>query len=103
MILAPIAFLLAFQAAPAAPLPTQDDVRQAVADVAASRCGDDDACIARQPAVAVRAVACTRAGEDIASCRYETRTGAAAWRAASTRFRFDIETQLWFVDDGERG
>jgi hypothetical protein len=102
MIAAPIALLLALQAAAPA-LPTADDVRQAVADVAASRCGDDDACIARQPAVTVRGVACTRAGEDQASCRYESRTGAAAWRPASTRFRFDIETQLWFVDDGERG
>jgi hypothetical protein len=101
MIAAPIALLLAFQAAPA--LPTADDVRQAVADVAASRCGDDDACIARQPAVQVRAVACTAAGEDMASCRYESRAGAAAWRPATTRFRFDIETQMWFADDAERG
>jgi hypothetical protein len=95
--IAHLALALALQAAAPA-LPTQDDVRQAVADVAASRCGDDDACIARQPAVQVRAVACTRAGEDQASCRYESRAGAAAWRPATTRFRFDIETQMWFVD-----
>ena len=98
--IAPFALLLAFQAAP---LPAQEDVRQALADALAMRCGDDDACIARQPAVEVRALSCAPAGEDIASCRYESRTGAAAWRPGTTRFRFDIETQLWFVDDGERG
>jgi hypothetical protein len=100
--IASLALALALQAAAPA-LPTQDEVRQAVADVAASRCGDDDACIARQPAVTVRAVACSRAGEDLANCRYETRTGAAAWRAANSRFRFDIETQMWFLDDAAAG
>ena len=87
----------------AAPVPAQEDVRQALADQLASRCGDDDACIARQPATEVRGLSCEPAGEDMASCRYETRTGTAAWRPGQSRFRFDIETQLWFVDDGERG
>lgn len=98
--LAPLAFLAAFQAAP---LPSQEDVRQALQDMLGARCGDDDACIARQPAVEVRALACTPAGEDLASCRYESRAGAAAWRAGTAHFRFDIETQLWFADDGELG
>ena len=84
-------------------LPAHEDVRQALADQLASRCGDDDACIARQPATEVRGVSCQSAGQDVASCRYETRTGPAPWRAGETRFRLDIETQLWFVDDGERG
>jgi hypothetical protein len=83
--------------APAA-LPTEEEVRQALSDEQGARCGDDDACIARQPAIAVRAVACRAAGEDLASCRYESRAGTGAWRAAETRFRFDIETQLWFID-----
>jgi hypothetical protein len=100
--IASLALALALQAAAPA-LPTQDDVRQGAADALAARCGDDDACIARQPAVEVRAVACTAAGEDMASCRYETRTGAAPWRAATSRFRFDIETQLWFLDDAAAG
>ena len=95
-----LALLLALQAAP---LPAQEDVRQALADQLALRCGDDDACIARQPAVEVRSLACSPAGEDMASCRYESRAGAAAWRPATTRFRFDIETQLWFVEEGELG
>ncbi|HEX8216727.1 MAG TPA: hypothetical protein VF577_04610 [Allosphingosinicella sp.] len=105
-ILTAAAFLgLAAGAAAQAPgaLPTEEEVRQALADEQGARCGDDDACIARQPAVEVRSVACEAAGEDMASCRYETRAGAAAWRAATSRFRFDIETQLWFIDDGERG
>jgi hypothetical protein len=95
-----IALVAALQAAP---LPAQEDVRQALADQLALSCGDDDACIARQPATEVRGVTCTPAGEDMATCRYETRTGTAAWRAAESRFRFDIETQLWFLDEGERG
>ncbi len=97
---ASLALLLALQAAP---LPAQEDVRQALTDANAMRCGDDDACIARQPPVEVRALSCTPAGEEMASCRYETRTGGPAWRPGTTRLRFDIETQLWFVDDGERG
>jgi hypothetical protein len=93
---------LALQAALA--LPTQDDVRQAVADVAASRCGD--ATSPASPASLRSRFAASPAppaGEDMASCRYETRAGAAAWRAATTRFRFDIETQMWFADDAEGG
>ncbi len=84
-----------------APLPAQEDVRQAIADQLASRCGDDDACIARQPAVEIRALSCQPAGEEMATCRFESRTGAAAWRAGETRLRFDVETQMWFVDENE--
>ena len=98
-----ITLALALAALQAAPLPAADDVRQALADQLASRCGDDDACIARQPATEVRAVTCTPAGEDLAACRYETRTGTAPWRAGESRLRIDIETQLWFLDEGERG
>ena len=98
--LAPIALLLTLQAAQ---LPSADDVRQALQDSLGARCGDDESCIARQPRVEVRGMACRAAGEDLASCRYETRTGAAAWRPATQSFRFDIETQLWFVEEGERG
>jgi hypothetical protein len=83
--------------APAA-LPTEEEVRQALSDEQGARCGDDDACIARQPVIAVRSVVCTNAGEDLASCRYESRAGTGAWRPATSRFRFDIETQLWFID-----
>lgn len=79
-------------------VPAQEDVRQALADQLASQCGDDDACIARQPATAVRALACQAEGDDMAVCRYESRNGNAAWRAGETRFRFDVETQMWFVD-----
>ncbi|HEX8526217.1 hypothetical protein [Allosphingosinicella sp.] len=100
MMLVTLALAAALQAAA---LPAQEDVRQALADQLASRCGDDDACIARQPATQVRALSCQPDGEDLASCRYETRTGSAPWRPAETRFRFDIETQLWFADEGERG
>ena len=93
-----IAFALLLQTAP---LPAQDDVRQALADQLALACGEDEACAARQPAVEVRAVACRATGEDAASCRYEHRAGTGAWRAAETSFRFDIETQLWLVDSPE--
>jgi hypothetical protein len=95
--------LIAIAAQGAAAVPAQDDVRQALADQLAARCGDDDACIARQPAVEVRALNCQAAGPDLATCRYETRTGAAAWRAAATRFRFDLDTSMWSVDTGEAG
>ena len=100
-----LSLLLAVQAA--LPLPAEEEVRQALADEAAIACGEDEACAARRSeAVQVRAVACSAAGEDLASCRYETRNDAGAWRPADARFRFDIETQLWFVDrdaEGERG
>ena len=96
--LIPLALLLALQTVP---LPSADDVRQAVQDGLAARCGDDDACIARQPEAEVRNVACRAAGEGMAVCRYESRAGATAWRAAETRFRFDVETGFWLADDGE--
>jgi hypothetical protein len=92
------AFVLAAAAAASAPVPAQEDVRQALADELASRCGDDDACIARQPATSVRALSCRSEEEGVALCRYESRTGTAAWRAGETRFRFDVETELWFID-----
>ena len=88
--------------AAAAPVPAQEDVRQALADELASRCGDDDACIARQPATSVRALTCLSEEEGVALCRYESRTGTAAWRAGETRFRFDVETELWFIDGEAR-
>ena len=99
MMLAALALVAAFQPGP---VPAQEDVRQALADQLASRCGDDDACIASQPATAVRTLSCRSEGEDVALCRYESRTGSAAWRAGETRFRFDVETQLWFVDTDAR-
>ena len=95
--------LLAIAAQAAAPLPAQDDVRQALADQLAARCGEDEACVARQPAVEVRALSCQPAGADMATCRYESRTGAAAWRAGTNRFRFDLDTSMWAVDEGEAG
>ena len=88
--------------AASAPVPAQEDVRQALADELASRCGDDDACIARQPATSVRALTCLSAEEGVALCRYESRTGTATWRAGETRFRFDVETELWFIDGEAR-
>ena len=96
------AFALAAAAAASAPVPAQEDVRQALADELASRCGDDDACIARQPATSVRALSCRSEEEGVALCRYESRTGTAAWRAGETRFRFDVETELWFIDGEAR-
>ena len=96
------AFALAASVAGSAPLPAQEDVRQALADELASRCGDDDACIARQPATSVRALTCRSEEEGVALCRYESRTGTAAWRAGETRFRFDVETELWFLDEEAR-
>ena len=96
------AFALAAAAAASAPVPAQEDVRQALADELASRCGDDDACIARQPATSVRALTCRSEEEGVALCRYETRTGTAAWRAGETRVRFDVETELWFIDGEAR-
>ena len=101
---ASIALLLAFQAAP---LPAADDVKTAVEDQLNASCaglGEADGCGANRAVAEIRALACRPAGEDAASCRYERRTrsaarGASAWQAAETRFRFDVETQLWFVDD----
>jgi len=95
--------LLAIAAQGASTLPAQDDVRQALGDQLAARCGEDEACIARQPAVEVRALSCTPAGDDMATCRYESRTGTAAWRAGTNRFRFDLDTSMWAVDEGEAG
>ncbi len=99
--LASILFAIAAQGAAA--LPSSDDVRQALADQLAARCGEDEACIARQPAVQVRALSCTAASDGMATCRYESRTGTAAWRAGTTRFRFDLDTSMWAVDEGEAG
>ena len=103
--LSPLALLIAMQA----PLPGTDDVRAAVEDqlnTACSGLGEQDACAANRTSAEIRALACRPAGEDAATCRYERRTrsaarGASAWQRAETRFRFDIETQLWFVDEGE--
>ena len=99
-----LAFLLAFQA-PA--LPTADDVKTAVEDQLNASCaglGEADGCGANRVSAEIRALACTPVGEDSASCRYERRTrsaarGQGAWQAATTNFRFDVESQLWFVDD----
>ena len=99
--LASILFALTAQGASA--LPSQEDVRQALSDQLAARCGEDEACIARQPAVEVRALSCTPAGDDLATCRYQSRTGTAAWRAGTNRFRFDLDTSMWAVDEGEAG
>ena len=102
------ALLLAFQA-PA--LPSADDVKTAVEDQLNASCaglGEADGCGANRVSAEIRALACTAAGEDAASCRYERRTrsaarGQGAWQAMQTNFRFDVETGLWFADDGERG
>lgn len=87
----------------ASQLPGQEDVRQALADELAARCGEDEACIARQPTVEVRALSCTAAGDAMATCRYELRTGGAPWRPGTNRFRFDLDTSMWAVDQGEAG
>jgi hypothetical protein len=105
--IASIALLLAFQA-PA--LPSADDVKSAVEDQLNAACaglGEADGCGANRVSAEIRALACTAAGEDAASCRYERRTrsaarGASAWQGARTNFRFDVETQLWFVDGAAR-
>ena len=102
---AALALLLALQA----PLPAADDVRAAVEDqlnAACSGLGEQDACAANRVTAEIRALSCRPAGEDVAACGYQRRTrsaarGISAWQAATTRFRFDIETQLWFVDDAE--
>ena len=101
--IAALALLLALQAP--APLPSTDDVRQAVEDSLNARCSgtaEADACGANRASPEVRNVSCRSAGEDLAACRYESRTAGGAWRATETRFRFDIETQLWFVDENAR-
>lgn len=95
--------LIAIAAQGAQLLPAQDDVRQALADQLAARCGEDEACVARQPAVEVRALSCAAAGDDMATCRYETRAGTGAWRPGTNRFRFDLDTSMWAVDEGEAG
>jgi hypothetical protein len=103
-----IALLLAFQA-PA--LPSADDVKAAVEDQLNASCaglGEADGCGANRMSAEIRGLACRPAGEDVASCRYERRTrsaarGQGAWQRAQTNFRFDVESQLWFVDDGEAG
>ncbi|HYJ30273.1 MAG TPA: hypothetical protein VEW25_08035 [Allosphingosinicella sp.] len=102
-----IALLLALQA----PAPGADDVRTAIEDqlnAACSGLAEADGCGANRTSVEVRALTCSPAGEDVAACRYERRTRSAArgqgpWQPAQTNFRFDVETGLWFVDDGERG
>jgi hypothetical protein len=104
---ASIALLLALQAAP---LPSADDVKTAVEDQLNASCaglGEADGCGSNRATAEIRALSCSPAGEDLATCRYERRSrsaarGASAWQAATTRFRFDIETQLWFVDDDAR-
>jgi len=98
-----LASLLALALQGPATVPSQDDVRQALSDQLAARCGEDEACIARQPAVEVRALSCSAAGDDMVTCRYQTRTGTAAWRAGTNRFRFDLDTSMWSVDEGEAG
>ena len=104
---AALAFLVALQA----PLPNADEVRAAVEDqlnAACSGLGEQDACASNRATAEIRALACRPAGEDAAACRFERRTrsaarGASAWQAAETRLRFDVETQLWFVDAPAEG
>jgi len=105
---APLALLIALQAAP---LPSSEDVKTAVEDQLNASCaglGEADGCGANRVTAEIRGLSCRAAGEDAATCRYERRTrsaarGLGAWQAATTNFRFDVESQLWFVDDGERG
>jgi len=101
--LASLAFaFLALQA----PVPSADDVRIAVEDELNALCSGEaeaDACRANRATAEVRGLACTPAGEDVATCRYERRSTTAAgrttaWQAEQKNFRFDVETQLWFVD-----
>jgi uncharacterized protein YfiM (DUF2279 family) len=102
-----LALLIAFQAT----APAAEDVKTAIEDqlnAACSGLAEADGCGANRTSVEVRALSCSPAGEDVAACRYERRTRSAArgesgWQPAQTNFRFDVETQLWFVDDGERG
>ena len=103
-----LALTLAFQAGAA--LPSAEDVKTAVEDqlnAACSGLAEADGCGANRMTAEVRALACRAAGESVASCRYERRTRSAArgqgpWQPAQTNFRFDVETQLWFVDDAAR-
>ena len=104
-----LALTLALQASAA--LPSADDVKTAVEDqlnAACSGLAEADGCGANRTDAEIRALACRPAGEEVAACRYERRTrsaarGQGAWQAMQTNFRFDVETGLWFVDDGERG
>jgi hypothetical protein len=104
-----LALLLALQA-PAA-VPSADAVRSAVEDQLNAACSgeaEQDACGANRATVEIRALSCRPAGEDAATCRYERRAtsrahGASAWQAATTRFSFDVESQMWFIDGGEAG
>ena len=104
-----LALTLALQASSA--LPSADDVKTAVEDqlnAACSGLAEADGCGANRTTAEVRGLACRAAGESVAACRYERRTRSAArgqgpWQPAQTNFRFDVETGLWFVDDGERG
>ena len=91
--------------APAA-VPAVDDVKAAVEDQLNAACSGEaeaDACLSNRATAEIRALACRPAGEDAATCRFERRsTNAAgrstAWTAATTTFRYDVETQMWFAD-----
>ena len=101
---APLALLLALQTAA---LPSSDDVKSAVEDQLNASCaglGEADGCGASRVTAEIRGLSCRSAGEDAATCRYERRTrsaarGQGAWQAATTSFRFDVESQLWFADE----
>ena len=103
--IAPLALLFALQAVT---LPSSDDVKSAVEDQLNAACaglGEADGCGANRVTAEIRGLSCRSAGEDSATCRYERRTrstarGQGAWQAVTTSFRFDVETQLWFVDEG---
>jgi hypothetical protein len=102
--IAPLALLIALQAAA---LPTSDDVKAAVEDQLNASCaglGEADGCGANRVTAEIRGLSCRSAGEDAATCRYERRIrsaarGQSAWQAATTSLRFDVESQLWFVDE----
>ena len=104
-----LALLLALQS-PAA-VPDADAVRSAVEDQLNAACSgeaEQDACGANRAAAEIRGLSCRATGEAAATCRYERRVtsrarGASAWQATETRFSFDVEAQMWFVDGGEAG
>jgi hypothetical protein len=94
-----------------ATVPDADAVRSAVEDQLNAACSgeaEQDACGANRATAEIRALTCRATGEAAATCRYERRVtsrarGASAWQATETRFSFDVEAQMWFVDGGEAG
>jgi len=91
---------LALQASPAVrEFPNGEEIRQALAQQLAASCGDDRACIARQPVVEVLNVACANVSLFAVACRYDVRIGTADFRADQNRFGWDADNRVWVVGE----